>query len=475
MDKHLLRSLYQLYLKHPVVTTDSRRCEAGSIFFALKGERFDGNQYAAETLQKGCTLAVVDDPKVVVAEQFDQHDDLSAFGQHGQYFLVDDVLSALQQLAEYHRQQFAFWQRPVTVIGITGTNGKTTTKELIREVLSQQYSVLATEGNLNNQIGVPLTLLKVRQSHEIAIIEMGANHPDDIAQLCAIVHPDYGLITNVGKAHLLGFGSLEGVVKAKTKLYDSLRRDNGVAFIDCGNQLLVPHAQNLQLITYCTDENREKALFSSEPKVTGRVADDSPMLHAILTIGNTEVDVQTRLIGNYNLINITAAACVGRHLGITREQIKKAIEGYEPSNMRSQLVDKGHGRFLVLDTYNANPTSMMAALDSFSRNPAPHKCLILGAMGELGEESAEEHLNILRYLIGMQMFGNVLLVGKNFEDAFATLSDEELLAWGQHTTVRCYADVEKLKADSETLLRLPGTILIKGSNAQKLWLLEEAL
>ncbi len=475
MDKHLLRSLYELYLKHPVVTTDSRRCEAGSLFFALRGERFDGNRYAAETLRKGCALAVVDDPNVVDAEPFDQSDDLTAFGRHGQYFLVDDTLSALQQLAEYHRQQFAFWQRPVAVIGITGTNGKTTTKELMREVLAQQYNVLATEGNLNNQIGVPLTLLKVRPVHEIAIIEMGANHPDDIAQLCAIVHPDYGLITNVGKAHLLGFGSLEGVVKAKTKLYDSLRRDNGVVFLDCGNQLLVPHTQRLQLVTYCLDKNRDHALFSSEPKVTGRVADDSPVLHAILTIDNTEVDIQTRLIGTYNLINITAAAAVGHHFGITRRQIKAAIEGYEPSNMRSQLVDKGHGRFLILDTYNANPTSMMAALESFSLNPAPHKCLILGAMGELGEESAAEHLNILRYLAGKAGFGNVLLVGKNFEDAFASLSDDELLAWGQHTTVRCYADVEALKEDRETLLRLPGTILIKGSNAQKLWLLNDVL
>ena len=472
-----IQQLYQLYREHPCITTDSRDCPQGSIFIALKGESFDGNKFALSALEKGCAYAIVDDPSLFSTPKGTLNPHLSPSGesegglnQASGLILVPDCLQTFKDLAREHRRQF-----DIPVIGITGTNGKTTTKELMREVLSQQYSVLATEGNLNNQIGVPLTLLKVRQSHEIAIIEMGANHPDDIAQLCAIVHPDYGLITNVGKAHLLGFGSLEGVVKAKTKLYDSLRRDNGVAFIDCGNQLLVPHAQNLQLITYCTDENREKALFSSEPKVTGRVADDSPMLHAILTIGNTEVDVQTRLIGNYNLINITAAACVGRHLGITREQIKKAIEGYEPSNMRSQLVDKGHGRFLVLDTYNANPTSMMAALDSFSHNPAPHKCLILGAMGELGEESAEEHLNILRYLIGMQMFGNVLLVGKNFEDAFATLSDEELLAWGQHTTVRCYADVEKLKADSETLLRLPGTILIKGSNAQKLWLLEEAL
>ena len=226
MENSLIEQLYEAYLAHPSITTDSRKVEPGQIFFALKGERFDGNAYVDEVLAKGASLAVIDD---------------ASRSKEGT-FLVPDVLTALQQLAAHHRRQFRNWQRPVKVIGITGTNGKTTTKELIRTVLGRKFNVLATEGNLNNQIGVPLTLLKVKPEHELAIIEMGANHPMDISELCAIVHPDFGLITNVGKAHLLGFGSLEGVIAAKTELYKSVAADGGMIFIDSFNRDLLNKA-----------------------------------------------------------------------------------------------------------------------------------------------------------------------------------------------------------------------------------------
>ncbi|MBP5346568.1 MAG: UDP-N-acetylmuramoyl-tripeptide--D-alanyl-D-alanine ligase [Bacteroidales bacterium] len=435
-----IEKLYRLYQEHPEVTTDSRKCIPGSIFFALKGERFDGNQYAAEVLAKGCAYAVVDDAQVIPA------------GGDDRYFLVPDVLTALQELAAYHRQQLN-----IPVIGITGTNGKTTTKELTLAVLSQKYKVLATCGNLNNQIGVPLTLLSVRPEHEMAIIEMGANHPMDIADLCAIVRPDFGLITNVGKAHLLGFGSLEGVVAAKTKLYDSLRQTKGTAFVDAGNALLVPHTDGLKTIPYGADA-----------EVHGAIVDCSPFLHLDLTIGASHVDVQTHLIGGYNLINIVAASAVGHHFGVSDEQIKAAIEGYQPQNMRSQLVDLGHGNNLILDAYNANPTSMAAAISSLVLNPASHKNLILGDMRELGEESANEHARILHLLVESETkFDSVLLVGQEFYKAYRALTDAEAVALAKHNS-SCYADVAALCADDVTLSNLCGTTLIKGSRGIQL-------
>lgn len=433
----MISTLYNIYKQHPIITTDSRNCPEGSIFFALKGERFDGNKFAADTLVKGCAYAVVDDPTVAVDSR---------------YILVPDVLSALQQLAAYHRQQLT-----IPVIGITGTNGKTTTKELINAVLSQKYRVLATEGNLNNQIGVPLTILKITNQHEIAIVEMGANHPMDIAELCAITRPDYGLITNVGKAHLLGFGSLEGVISAKTKLYDSLRLTGGTAFVDAGNQYLLPKAEGLKQIHYGTE---------------GHLTSCSPYL--CLEIG--DFSISTHLIGDYNLINILAAAAVGREFGVTPQQVKAAVEGYTPKNMRSQLIDLGMGREIILDAYNANPTSMMAALRSFNLNTAIHKSLVLGEMRELGEESQREHLNILRYLMDQELtFGDIILVGQEFVSAFSSLDDAEVELLSAHRSVRCYTDVEKVVADNAALSGLAGTILIKGSRGCRLEVLSQSL
>lgn len=426
-------------MAHPVITTDSRNCPEGSIFFALKGERFDGNQYAAEVLQKGCVCAVVDDASVIPAG-----DD--------RYFLVPDVLTTLQELAAYHRQQLT-----IPIIGITGTNGKTTTKELTNAVLSQKYNVLATQGNLNNQIGVPLTLLKIRPEHQIAIIEMGANHPMDIADLCAIVRPDYGLITNVGKAHLLGFGSLEGVVEAKTKLYDSLRLTNGSAFLDVKNELLVPKSTGLNTIPY-----------NGSSEVTGEMIDCSPYLKVSLSAGSEKVEIHTNLIGNYNLVNVIAASAVGHQFGVSITQIKAAIEGYQPQNMRSQLVDLGHDNYMILDAYNANPTSMAAAISSFALNSAAHKNLILGDMRELGEESDKEHLRILQSLAELSgTFDAILLVGAEFTKAYLTLPDQVVADLARHTS-RCYADVDALCADSSALDNLVGTTLVKGSRGIQL-------
>lgn len=453
----MIQKLYQHFLAHPVVTTDSRNCPDGSIFFALKGERFDGNKFAAEVLEKGCSLAVVDDENVIPSGD-----------AANRYFLVPDVLTALQQLAAYHRQQFKVWQKPVTVIGITGTNGKTTTKELLNAVLSQKFNVLATAGNLNNQIGVPLTLLKVTQQHEVAIVEMGANHPMDIAELCEISRPDFGLITNVGKAHLLGFGSLEGVVEAKTKLYDSLRLTGGKVFVDAGNPYLLPKTEGLDAITYSDME------VKGGTPVCGKMTDCSPYLQMSLNIeGQSSVQINSNLIGNYNLINIVAASCVGHTFGVSGAQIKAAIEGYMPQNMRSQLIDLGMGRQIILDAYNANPTSMMAALRSFNLNSAQHKSLVLGDMRELGEESQREHLNILHYLMQEEVtFGDVLLVGNEFTKAFESLSDDEVLQLSKQRSMHCFADVNALLTPSESgrtaLAALPGTILIKGSRGIQL-------
>ena len=348
------------------------------------------------------------------------------------------------------------------VVGITGTNGKTTTKELIREVLSQRYRVLATEGNLNNQIGVPLTLLKVSPEDEIAIVEMGANHPMDIAELCELSRPDYGLITNVGKAHLQGFGSFEGVIGAKTKLYDSLKLTGGTVLIDSGNEHLVDRAEGLTSRTYAR-HGVSVATHLPAPEVTGELLDCSPFLSLRLHSDGESVDVQSNLIGDYNLINIVAAATVGKTFGVSLSEVKSAVEQYHPTNMRSQLIDLGYGHRIILDAYNANPSSMMAALQSFSLNSDRHKCLVLGDMRELGAESEAEHRRIIDYLMTEQTFGDVLLVGSEFGKVFSSLTDAELMQLATHRSVRCYDSVDDLCADASVLDNLVGTVLVKGS------------
>ena len=331
-------ALYALYKEHPLVTTDSRKCPEGSIFFALKGETFDGNNYALQALEKGCAFAVVDNPDVAKQDE--------------RLILVPDVLAALQELAAYHRKA---WGK--TVLQITGTNGKTTTKELISAVLSEGKNVLYTEGNLNNHIGVPLTLLRIKPEHDIAVIETGANHPGEIADLCRIVEADYGLITNVGRAHLEGFGSFEGVKQTKGELYDDLHKRGKKLFLNAFDEDLLQMAQSREFVLW------EDAL----PYVEGRVSEATPFVEMQWRAEDDAPwhTVKTNLIGAYNIANLRAAVTIGLHFGITPEQINHALEAYKPTNSRSELREVGNNR-LIIDAYNANPSSMKAALTNFS-------------------------------------------------------------------------------------------------------------
>ena len=431
-----IKELYDLFKSHPTITTDSRDCPAGSIFFALKGTSFDGNQYAAKALEQGCSYAVIDEPKYAIAG-----DD--------RYMLTDDSLTTLQQLARYHRRVLG-----TKIIGVTGTNGKTTTKELIATVLSEKYKVLYTQGNFNNHIGVPKTLLQLTPEHEIAVIEMGANHPGEIKTLVNIVEPDYGIITNVGKAHLEGFGSFEGVIRTKGELYDFLRtKEDSTIFIHNENEHLMGIAQGLHLVKYGTADDDTLC-------ARGQVISCSPMLKFRWCHGaGSWHEVQTHLIGTYNIYNMLAAACIGLYFGLSPEQIDHALTGYIPSNNRSQLTVTAHNR-LIVDTYNANPTSMDAALRNFMAMEVKPKMVILGDMGELGEASAEEHKKVVNFLNTYQ-FDNVWLVGKEFGN---TPCD-----------YRKFKDVEEVK-DTLAHERPEGYyILIKGSNFTRLYQLPEWL
>ncbi len=410
-----MTELYKKFIEHPIVTTDSRDCPEGSIFFALKGESFNGNQYAAAALEKGCAYAVIDEAQYAVDDR---------------YIVVPDVLTTLQQLANEHRRHLG-----TPIIGITGTNGKTTTKELVATVLSQKYNVLYTQGNFNNHIGVPKTLLRLTPEHEIAVIEMGANHPGEIKTLVEIVEPNCGLITNVGKAHIEGFGSFEGVIKTKGELYDNLRkRADSKVFIDTENPYLMGISEGLNLVPY----------------VKGEVTACDPFLRFKWEGG----EVQTHLIGAYNMKNMLAAATVGLHFGVTPEQINEALAGYVPSNNRSQLTVTEHNR-LIVDTYNANPTSMMAALNNFVLMSVEPKMAILGEMGEL-----EEHQKIINFLQEHHI-ENVWLVGKEFGKI--------------ESPYRKFTDVGEVKSTLATERPEGQYILIKGSNYNRLFELPELL
>ena len=418
------------------MTTDSRDCPVGSIFIALKGETFDGNQFAASALEKGCSMAVVSD---------------AAFaGTDPRMVLVSDTLQTYKDLAREHRRQF-----DIPVIGITGTNGKTTTKELTRAVLAQRYNVMATEGNYNNDVGVPKTLLRLRPEHEIAIVEMGASHPGDIQTLAETAEPTCGLITNVGKAHLQGFGSFEGVVHTKGELYANLaERSGSVIFVNADNPHLIGILpEGIETVLYTQDA-------SKEARVCGEVVACDPFLR----LRWREADgpwhaVTTHLIGSYNLDNVLAAVTVGLQFGVTPQQICAAIEGYVPSNNRSQLTETSHNH-LIVDAYNANPTSMAAALDNFSLMQVSPKMAILGEMRELGASSAEEHQRIVERLANCP-FDMVWLVGSEF----ATID----------CPYRKFANVEEVKAALAADCPQGYYILIKGSNGTKLFQLPELL
>ena len=378
-----IEELYQLYLAHQVVQTDTRKLKEGDLFFALKGDNFNGNLFALQALEKGAAYAIVDEapetenPKVIV---------------------VDDVLKTLQELAKYHRQQFN-----IPFLAITGSNGKTTTKELVHAVLSSHFKTYTTEGNLNNHIGIPLTLLKVKADAEIAVVEMGANHQREIAGYCTYTLPNYGLINNVGKAHLEGFGGIEGVKKGKGELYDFIRESGGTIFINTDFDYLKEMSAGInKRITYGT----------ANASTTGKLLKSEPFLEVEITSHSDIGTITTHLVGDYNLPNVLAAVCAGLHFGVPVIKIKKAIEQYKPSNSRSQLIEAGTNK-IILDAYNANPSSMRLAIENFAKLQADKKVLMLGGMAEMGEASFAEHKAIVD-LIALNNWDKVVLVGGDF-------------------------------------------------------------
>lgn len=415
--------LYDIYLRYPSVQTDSRKVKTGDIFFALKGDNFNGNTFAAQAIADGAAYAVVDEAAYVAGPE---------------YILTDDVLHTLQQLAAYHRMQL-----PIPVIAITGSNGKTTTKELLIAVLSAKYKTYATEGNLNNHIGVPLTLLKIKKGAEFAIVEMGANHIGEIASYCNIAAPDYGLITNCGKAHLEGFGSLEGVRKAKGELYDYLRNFSGSIFRNADLDYLADMGRGIdEQVTYGT----------ANAEIIGRATGDGNLLQVTMLTAGLETQIQTQLVGDYNLANVLAAVAVGDYFDIDIDTIKKALEQYIPSNSRSQWLEKGSNK-IILDAYNANPSSMKLAIENLAHLKADHKWLLLGAMKEMGAESVTEHQALVDLLqqLGLQQ---VILTGTEFE------ATKHNYLW--------FATSEEAK---NYLLQHPiqdATILIKGSRGSRM-------
>ena len=448
-----INELYEFYKQHPVVTTDSRDCPEGSIFFALKGESFDGNQFALQALEKGCALAVVDDPNVVEKAQLSTlNSQLST-----RLFLVPDALQAFKDLAREHRRQFQ-----IPVIGITGTNGKTTTKELIRAVLAEKYNVLATEGNFNNDVGVPKTLFRLTADHDIAVIEMGASHPGDIRTLAETAEPTCGLITNVGKAHLQGFGSLKGVLKTKGELYDYLAtRDESVVFINADDELLTSILPETAWVSpYSTN------LANADGCVVGEVIKNSTPNTPYLSLRWQEngldleergeepkwYDIQTHLIGSYNINNVLAAITIGLQFAVEPEKICHAIENYIPSNNRSQFTETAKNR-LIVDAYNANPTSMELALENFHQMDVSPKMAIIGEMRELGESSDEEHRHIVKVLKKCR-FDRVWLIG----DAYADIKCH----------YRKFHDVDEAKTAIADEHPEGFYILLKGSNSTRL-------
>ena len=381
-----IEDLYSIYSEHPQVCTDTRKINAGCMFFALRGEHFDGNTFAAQAIQDGAAYAVIDNPKMQENEK---------------YILVDNVLETLQQLANYHRRQLSF-----PFIGITGTNGKTTTKELIKSVLSVRYKTYATQGNLNNHIGVPLTLLSIDKSIEMAIIEMGANHQKEIEFLCKIAEPDFGLITNVGKGHLEGFGGFEGVKKGKGELYDYLKSKSAMAFINKDNIFLQEMASMRGL------SNVFQYSTASDSALKGELVENDPFLVIDWIYNSERHRVKTNLTGPYNLENILAAIALGIHFKLSPDEINQGLAAYSPGNNRSQIT-KTAKNTLICDYYNANPSSMNAAIENFSALRAEKKILILGDMFELGEESAEEHKMVVKKAELIQA-GQKIFIGKNF-------------------------------------------------------------
>ena len=429
----MIEKLYKAYIASRRVTTDSRAITPGCIFFAFKGTTFDGNAFAPQALEQGAALCVISDPQYKVDERC---------------IVVPDVLATLQELAREHRRHMT-----IPVIGITGTNGKTTTKELLHAVLAKRYKTSATAGNFNNHLGVPLTLLAIPADAQIAIIEMGANHPGEIADLCSIADPDCGLITNVGRAHLEGFGSFEGVVKTKTELYRYLTCKEGLVFVNADNERLMREAEGMKTRTYGRSENAD---------VRGTYVGSDPYLHFYFEVGDNVYNVRTHLLGAYNFDNCMAAVAVGLRFGVEPFDIKEAIEEYVPANQRSQWKETANNK-LYLDCYNANPSSMAAAIASFAEmNTGTAKVAIIGAMRELGEASSEEHRKLVQALNNCHL-EHCLLIGHEFDGI--TLGSNMTL---MHSTEEAAEWLKETKLQGKT-------ILVKGSNSNKLWTIEQLL
>ena len=375
--------LYEIYKQYPSVQTDTRKLKSGDIFFALKGDNFNGNEFAKNAIASGAIYAVIDEREFEIKNKT---------------ILVDDVLTALQQLAKHHREQFK-----IPFLAITGSNGKTTTKELIHAVLSSTLKTYTTDGNLNNHIGVPLTILKIKSDADIAVIEMGANHQKEIASYCTYTLPTHGLITNCGKAHLEGFGGTAGVKKGKAELFDFLREEKGTAFVMWDYDYLQEMSKGISsIIKY----------GSSLADIEGTAVKSDPYLSVAITKGSDAGTINTQLVGNYNLPNVLAAVAIGKYFKVSDEKIKTALENYIPSNSRSQLIEKGSNK-IILDAYNANPSSLKLAIENFSNIKADNKVLMLGAMAELGNESLNEHKFIVD-VINQYQWKNVVLVGGDF-------------------------------------------------------------
>lgn len=415
-----MKQLHELFLEHPVICTDTRKITKDCLFFALKGPNFNGNAFAKDALKKGAAYAVIDEEE---------------YNASGQYILCQNVLETLQELALYHRRQ-----SKARIIGLTGSNGKTTTKELINAVLSKTYRTIATQGNLNNHIGVPLTLLSITDDTEIAIVEMGANHKKEIAFLSNIAQPDFGYITNFGKAHLEGFGSVEGVIEGKSELYDHLMTHDKYIFMNADDPI-----QAEKLASYV-----KKMGFSTEDHQYYNIQYVGANPYVVLEAESTRM--QTQLIGKYNFPNCCAAIVMGKYFNVPLEDIKAALEAYAPQNNRSQIMEK-NGHHIILDAYNANPTSMRAALENFNLMEAPNKVLIIGDMFELGQTAAEEHQTIADLAAGLD-FNAVYLVGENF--------------FGTTTTLNTYRSFNDLKQHLTKNPLPKGTLLIKGSRGMAL-------
>jgi len=434
------KQLYNIFLQHPVISTDTRKIAAGSLFFALKGDKFDANTFAQQAIDAGAAYAIIDNPAYQPGEK---------------YILVDDVLTALQDLARYHRSQLT-----IPVIGLTGTNGKTTTKELINSVLSQRFKTLATQGNLNNHIGVPLTILNINSTHEIAVIEMGANHQKEIALLSSIAQPSHGLITNVGKAHLEGFGGVEGVKKGKGELYDFLSQSQGVAFVNSNDQTLLEmeKARNLKNVVFY-------GLPDDRNLVSGELIQNDPLLTLKWEKNRSgeSHQTQTQLTGAYNLDNILVAICIGAFFNLTDDEITAGVEGYQPKNNRSQIQQTATNT-LICDYYNANPSSMAVAIENIGKIDAKRKVLILGDMFEMGDEAAAEHTAIIKKALDAPVDERIF-IGREFHLANETMDHGP---WTIDKKATFYPSVEEAIAGLKANPIKNSTVLIKGSRGMAL-------